>query len=76
MPNEKERPGEGDRESDRHYRQHTKEFVESGEVDEKARQATPSSKEEAEALEKAEEAGKERAKEKDPAVKRDYSKSS
>ena len=75
MSKEKQRPGEGDRKSDQNYRQHTREFVESGQVDEKAKQAEPADKQEAEALKKAEEAGKRRAKEKDPAVARDYSKS-
>ena len=73
MSNEKP-AGEGDRESDRNYRERTKEFVESGKVEEKAEQAKPADDEEAEALKKAEEAGKRRAKEKDPAVTRDYSK--
>lgn len=70
---DKKRPGEGDRESDRRYREHTEEFVESGKVEEKARDAEPESSEEAEKLEKAEDEGRDRAKEKDPAVKRDYS---
>ena len=66
-----DKPGEGNREADRHYRERTREFVESGRVDEaaeKAREQDP--KEGAEA----EERGRERAKEVDPEVHRDYDK--
>ena len=70
----KEQPGEGNREADRRYRKRTREFVESEDVEEKAREAEPASREEAERLKKAEETGEDQAKEKDPAVKRDYSK--
>jgi hypothetical protein len=70
----KEQPGEGNREADRRYRERTRDFLESEDVEEKAREAEPSSEDEAERLKKAEEAGEEQAKEKDPSVKRDYSK--
>lgn len=70
----KEQPGEGNREADRRYREHTKDFVESEDPQEKAREAEPGSREEAERLKQAEETGKEQAKEKDPSVERDYSK--
>lgn len=63
--------GEGDRESARHYNENTKKFVESGKVDEAARKAGKGDKQE---LERAEQAGKDRAKELDPAVDRNYSK--
>lgn len=58
--------GEGDREAARHYDEKTREFVESGKVEDAARNA--------EADPQAEEKGKERAKEFDPEVHRDYKK--
>lgn len=58
--------GEGDRESAREYNERTREFVESGKVDEAARDTR-------EDLD-AERKGRERAKELDPEVHRDYSK--
>ena len=61
--------GEGDRESAQHYNEATRKFVESGKVDEAARQADEQDNEEAE---RSERAGKERAREFDPAVQRDY----
>ena len=61
--------GEGDRQADRHYREKTREFVESGKVDEAAEKARDQDPEEAK---KAEEAGRKRAKEVDPEVHRDY----
>ncbi len=63
--------GEGDRESAKRYNEDTREFVESGKVDEAARKAGEGDKEE---MERAEKAGKDRAKELDPAVDRNYSK--
>ncbi|TVP79318.1 hypothetical protein [Thioalkalivibrio sp.] len=63
--------GEGDRESARRYNKDTREFVESGKVDEAARKAGEGDKEE---MERAEETAEERARELDPAVHRDYSK--
>jgi hypothetical protein len=63
--------GEGDRESAKRYNEDTQEFVESGKVDEAARRAGEGDKEE---MERAEKAGKDRAKEFDPAVDRNYSK--
>lgn len=65
--------GEGDREADRHYRDKTREFVESGRVDEAAKEAGKQNPEEAR---KAEEAGRQRAKEEDPEVHREYQKPS
>ena len=58
--------GEGDREAARHYDEKTREFVESGKVDEAARDAEPDPE--------AEEKGRERAKEFDPEVHREYKK--
>jgi hypothetical protein len=63
--------GEGDRESAERYNRETQEFVESGKVDEAAKRAGDADPKE---LEEAEKAGKERAKELDPAVDRDYTK--
>lgn len=58
--------GEGDREAARHYDEKTRQFVESGKVDQAARDA--------ESDPQAEEKGKERAKEFDPEVHRDHNK--
>ncbi len=66
-----ENQGEGDRESARQYNEDTREFVESGRVDEAARNAHEQDPTEAE---DAEEAGRDRAKEQDPSVHRDYEK--
>lgn len=63
--------GEGDKEAAREYNRATQEFVESGRVEEAAEQARDQDPGEAES---AEQAGRERAKEKDPAVHRDYGK--
>jgi hypothetical protein len=63
--------GEGDRESAKRYNKDTREFVESGKVDEAARKAGEGDKEE---MERAEKVGEDRAKEFDPAVSREYSK--
>ena len=63
--------GEGDRDAARRYNQDQREFVESGKVKQAAEQAKGQDPAEAEAAEKA---GKERAKELDPAEKRDYRK--
>ena len=61
--------GEGDRESARRYDEATREFVESGKVEEAAENAKGQDPTEAR---NAERAGRERAREKDPAVHRDY----
>jgi len=61
--------GEGDKEAAREFNEATREFVESGKVDGAAEHAGDQDPTEAE---RAEEAGRERAKEKDPAVHRDY----
>ena len=62
--------GEGDRESAKRYNEDTKEFVKSGKVKDAARKAGKGDRRD---MEQAEKAGKERAKEFDPAVRRDYS---
>lgn len=63
--------GEGNKEAAREYNEKTREFVESGKVEEAAEKARNQDATEAE---KAEEAGRERAGEQDPAVHRDYDK--
>jgi hypothetical protein len=63
--------GEGDRESARQYNKETRGFVESGKVEEAAKKTGEQDPEEAERSEKA---GRERAKEVDPAVHREYEK--
>ncbi len=65
----KSKGGEGDREADRHYRERTREFVESGRVEEAAKKAREQDSTEAE---EAERKGRRRAKELDPEVHRDY----
>lgn len=63
--------GEGNRDAARRYNEDTKDFVKQDKVDEAAQRAKGQDPAEAEAAEKA---GKERAKEFDPAVGRDYKK--
>lgn len=70
MTDKTKNQGEGDKESAKRYNRDTQEFVESGKVDEAAKRAGEGDKKE---MEKAEEKGKERAKEFDPNVDRDYS---
>lgn len=63
--------GEGDREAAKRYSEDTREFIDSGKVDEAARAAEKQDPAEGEAAEKA---GKARARELDPAVHRDHNK--
>jgi len=63
--------GEGDKEAARHYDEATREFVESGKVEEAVEQAKGQDPKEAE---EAERTGESRSKERDPAVHRDYDK--
>lgn len=60
--------GEGDRESAREYNEATRDFVESGKVDEAAKKAGEQDPAEAE---RAEKEGRERARGEDPALRRD-----
>jgi hypothetical protein len=62
--------GEGDHEADRRYREETKRFADSGQVEEAAREAQRALEEDPDELLAAEEAGKARAAEEDPEVKR------
>jgi hypothetical protein len=63
--------GEGDHEAAERYDEATRDFVESGKVDEAAERAKGQDPDEAR---DAERSGRERAKEQDPAVHRDYRK--
>ena len=62
--------GEGNYKASRQYNEATKEFVESGRVDEAARKAAPQNQQQAQQMDEAEAKGKSRAKEEDPALKR------
>lgn len=69
---DKENHGEGDREADRRYREGVRETIESGELEkesDKLRELSDADKRESRT---AEETAKERAKEEDPGVRRDY----
>ncbi len=71
---EREKPrnqGEGDREAAKRYSEETREFIDSGKVDEAAERAKEQDPAEGKAAEKA---GRDRAKEMDPAVHRDHKK--
>ena len=60
--------GEGSYTGSKDYNERTQKFVESGKVDDAARDAEPKSEEEKHAMQKAERIGKEHAKEEDPAL--------
>ena len=62
--------GEGNYKASRQYNDATKKFVESGRVDEAARNAAPKSEAEASDMRRAEAEGKQHAKEEDPALRR------
>lgn len=62
--------GEGNYKASRQYNDATKKFVESGRVDQAARDAAPKSEQEAKELRDAEAEGKQHAKEEDPALRR------
>jgi hypothetical protein len=61
--------GEGSYTGSKDYNERTKKFVDSGKVDEAARNAAPKSEEEKQAMQKAERIGKDKAKGEDPALK-------
>ena len=67
--NDKEH-GEGNYKASRQYNDATKKFVESGRVDEAARNAAPKSEAESKDMRNAEAEGKRHAKEEDPALNR------
>jgi len=58
--------GEGSYSGTRDYNERTKRFIESGKVEEAARNAEPKSEEERQAMREAERIGKERSKGEDP----------
>ena len=60
--------GEGSYSASKDYNERTKKFVDSGKVDEAARNAEPKSDQEKHAMQKAERVGKEKAKGEDPAL--------
>jgi hypothetical protein len=62
--------GEGNYKASRQYNQATKQFVDSGRVEEAAREAQPDSEQEAMEMANAEAEGRRRAKEEDPALRR------
>jgi hypothetical protein len=73
MASEKDRvpeKGEGNHEADRRYREETKRFIDSGRVDEAAREAKRAVEEDEGELEAAEQAGRARVAEEDPEVKK------
>ena len=61
--------GEGSYSGSKDYNERTKKFMQSGKMDEAARDAEPKSEEEKHAMQKAERMGKERAKGEDPALR-------
>jgi hypothetical protein len=61
--------GEGSYTGSKDYNERTKKFVDSGKVDDAARNAEPKNEEERQAMQKAERVGKDRAKDEDPALK-------
>jgi len=60
--------GEGSYSGSKEYNERTQKFVDSGKVEQAARDAPPKSEEEAHAMQKAERIGKKRAKGEDPAL--------
>jgi hypothetical protein len=62
--------GEGSYSGSKDYNERTKKFVDSGKVDQAAKDAKPKNEQEAHEMQKAERMGKERAKEEDPALKK------
>ena len=66
--------GEGNYKASRKYNEATKKFVESGRVDQAARDAEPDSESDALQMANAEAQGRRRAKEEDPALRRGTSK--
>jgi hypothetical protein len=62
--------GEGSYSGTKDYNARTKKFVDSGKVDEAARNAEPKSEEEKQAMQKAERIGKQHSKGEDPALRK------
>lgn len=66
--------GEGNREAAKAYNEAQHEFVESGQVKQKAEEAKRALETEGDKLKKAEQAGRSKAAERDPEIERDYKK--
>lgn len=64
--------GEGSYTGSKDYNERTKKFVDSGKVEQAAKDAKPRSEQEAHEMQKAERMGKERAKEEDPALRKKH----
>ena len=62
--------GEGSYSASKDYNQRTEKFVQSGKVEQAARDAEPKSEEEKHAMQKAERIGKQHAKGEDPALRK------
>jgi hypothetical protein len=62
--------GEGSYTGTKDYNQRTRKFVDSGKVDQAARDAEPQSEEEKHTMQKAERIGRQRAKGEDPALRK------
>ena len=62
--------GEGSYTGSKDYNQRTKKFVDSGKVEQAAKDAKPKSEQEAHEMQKAERIGKQHAKEEDPALRK------
>ena len=62
--------GEGSYSGSKDYNRRTKKFVDSGKVDEAAREAEPGSAQERHEMQKAERLGRQRAKGEDPALRK------
>ena len=62
--------GEGSYSASKDYNERTKNFVDSGKVEQAAKDAKPRNEQEAHEMKKAERVGKERAKEEDPTLKK------
>jgi hypothetical protein len=61
--------GEGSYTGSKDYNERTKKFVDSGKVEQAAKDAKPQSEQEAHEMQKAERIGKQRAKDEDPALR-------
>ena len=62
--------GEGSYSATKDYNQRTKKFIDSGKVEQAARDAAPKSEEETHAMQKAERIGKQHAKGEDPGLRK------
>jgi hypothetical protein len=63
--------GEGSYSGSKEYNKRTQKFVDSGKVDDAAKNAAPKSEQEAKEMKQAERVGKQHIKEEDPAVRKD-----